>query len=665
MSSTNVQLVITAQDNASAVLRRVSAEMKSASSSLPSFSRAFSTELGLIKTAAHYAALGIASVGAAVTAWGVASVKSASNYEQSRIAFDTMLGSADKAKKLLQEITKFAKETPFELPEVVEGSKKLLAYNISAEQIIPTFKMLGEIASGVGKDKLPQLVLAFGQVKAATRLTGMELRQFTETGVPMLSILTQLGKEGKLTSQSQQSVGRSTAGSSAKIKELNTQLSIAQQRLKEVKKNTDAKKSSVMSATASVEKYKNKLAAASAVTTGLGKSSEITEAKIVDMVSEGLIKYADVELALKSLTTEGGRFNNLMIRQSTTLGGVFSNLKDSIGILSREIIGMNEQGDVREGSLFDRLRIAASSFYGLLESKKDAIAQFFSEKVDGAVKSVREWYERVGGANGITEALKSFWEKLTKDVLPALRDFVSIMLSSVKWIKDNWDWLWKVIVAFEGLKAILFVGGVIKAMTEFGGAIKGVTALIAGKVGLSAALAALPMAVVITVALAGFALIMAQIKGINDAIGSIEKSRSDLDKTMSSLSGKLKSAEGEDKEKIKNQIKQVENAYKEIAKGQTSIADSLSFTGLVKGIFGKALGGSVAQGTPYVVGEYRPEVFVPSQSGNIRQVSDMQKEVTINFNNVSVRNDQDINEIAYRVKRILNRESEMYQLGVV
>jgi hypothetical protein len=80
---------------------------------------------------------------------------------------------------------------------------------------------------------------------------------------------------------------------------------------------------------------------------------------------------------------------------------------------------------------------------------------------------------------------------------------------------------------------------------------------------------------------------------------------------------------------------------------------------------GKALGGSVAQGTPYVVGEYRPEVFVPSQSGNIRQTSDVKKDVTINFNNVSVRNDQDINEIAYRVKRILNRESEMYQLGVI
>ena len=43
----------------------------------------------------------------------------------------------------------------------------------------------------------------------------------------------------------------------------------------------------------------------------------------------------------------------------------------------------------------------------------------------------------------------------------------------------------------------------------------------------------------------------------------------------------------------------------------------------------------------------------------------MKKDVTINFNNVSVRNDQDINEIAYRVKRILNRESEMYQLGVI
>ena len=48
---------------------------------------------------------------------------------------------------------------------------------------------------GVGRDKFPNLILAFGQVATATRLRGQEVRQFTEAGVPILEALgAQLGK---------------------------------------------------------------------------------------------------------------------------------------------------------------------------------------------------------------------------------------------------------------------------------------------------------------------------------------------------------------------------------------------------------------------------------------------------------------------------------------
>jgi tape measure domain-containing protein len=110
--------------------------------------------------------------------------------EQNRIAFETMLGSGEEAGKMLKSLSDFARKTPFDLPQVVEGSRRLLAYNIAGQDILPTFKMLGDIASGVGTEKLPQLILAFGQVKAATRLTGMELRQFSEAGVRLLKALS-------------------------------------------------------------------------------------------------------------------------------------------------------------------------------------------------------------------------------------------------------------------------------------------------------------------------------------------------------------------------------------------------------------------------------------------------------------------------------------------
>lgn len=122
--------------------------------------------------------------------------KRAGEVEQIQIAFDTMLGSAEKGKKLFEDITNFASTTPFELLGLVESSKKLLAFGFEADNIVQTLTTLGNITAGIGTDKMPRLILALGKVKASTRLTGEELKQFTEAGVPLL---TALGKQFNVT----------------------------------------------------------------------------------------------------------------------------------------------------------------------------------------------------------------------------------------------------------------------------------------------------------------------------------------------------------------------------------------------------------------------------------------------------------------------------------
>lgn len=77
----------------------------------------------------------------------------------------------------------------------------------------------------------------------------------------------------------------------------------------------------------------------------------------------------------------------------------------------------------------------------------------------------------------------------------------------------------------------------------------------------------------------------------------------------------------------------------------------------------KQFGGSVMAGQKYLVGEKRPEVFVPSQSGNIRQMDQVGGSVTVNFNNVSVRNDNDLQMIVDAVKKTLNRDQELTRMG--
>lgn len=82
-----------------------------------------------------------------------------------------MIGSAKEADSFVKDMISFAAKTPFEIKGLETASKQLLAYGFNQKEVLPNLKNLGDIAAGVGMDKLPQLILAFGQVKAATKLT--------------------------------------------------------------------------------------------------------------------------------------------------------------------------------------------------------------------------------------------------------------------------------------------------------------------------------------------------------------------------------------------------------------------------------------------------------------------------------------------------------------
>lgn len=125
----------------------------------------------------------------------VAAVAGAENFNAS---MKVMLGGQEQAAKMSKDLREFAMATPFDVPGLRQYTTQLNAYGTAAEGIIPTLDTLGNIAAGVGADKLPQLVTAYGQVQAAGKLTGGELKQFTEAGVPLLDELAKI--TGKKTS---------------------------------------------------------------------------------------------------------------------------------------------------------------------------------------------------------------------------------------------------------------------------------------------------------------------------------------------------------------------------------------------------------------------------------------------------------------------------------
>lgn len=121
-------------------------------------------------------------------------VNEAAKMEQTEIAFETLLGSADLAQKKLDELFNFAKTTPFTLPGILRESKRLLAFGFEAEELIQTMELLGNISASVGNDKLPFLTKALADVRSAGRLMGREVLQFVNAGVAILPKLAeQLG----------------------------------------------------------------------------------------------------------------------------------------------------------------------------------------------------------------------------------------------------------------------------------------------------------------------------------------------------------------------------------------------------------------------------------------------------------------------------------------
>ena len=136
-------------------------------------------------------ALSAASIGAGIVAVGV---KYNAQMEQYNAGFTTMLGSAEKAQKLMGDLKGFAAKTPFELTNLANASTTLLAFGEDVEQLMPDLKMLGDISLG-NAEKFKGLALVFGQVQSQGRLMGQDLLQMINQGFNPLQIISE--KTGK------------------------------------------------------------------------------------------------------------------------------------------------------------------------------------------------------------------------------------------------------------------------------------------------------------------------------------------------------------------------------------------------------------------------------------------------------------------------------------
>ena len=114
-----------------------------------------------------------------------------SQFQQLEISFGTMLKSKEKANELMAQLTDLAAKTPFGLQEVSEGAKRLLAFQVPAEEVTETLRRMGDVASGLGVP-MGQLIHVYGQVKAQGKLMTNDLYQFMNAGIPIIAELSKV-----------------------------------------------------------------------------------------------------------------------------------------------------------------------------------------------------------------------------------------------------------------------------------------------------------------------------------------------------------------------------------------------------------------------------------------------------------------------------------------
>lgn len=180
MASNNLEYTLRLKDLFSKTMQGAANQVKGLDSKMSRLKQSMSG-LGTMVAGAF-------SIGA-VTSFGNAVIESLKNYEYFHASLKTLLHGNENATKALEtQLVNLAKTTPFQLTEVQDATKQLMAYGFKAGDVVDTMKRLGDVSSGIGAP-LGDIAYLYGTLKSSGRVTLMDIRQFAGRGIPIYETL--------------------------------------------------------------------------------------------------------------------------------------------------------------------------------------------------------------------------------------------------------------------------------------------------------------------------------------------------------------------------------------------------------------------------------------------------------------------------------------------
>jgi tape measure domain-containing protein len=135
---------------------------------------------------------GFAAVGALAGRALTSGFRRAATLEDSERALTALLGSVEQAQELRSRVLDVVTGTPFALDQFANAATQLVAFNLEAEKVPRVLQAVADAAAVRGGDAaqtIESLVRVFGQIQSSGRLTGEDLNQLSEAGIPALQVL--------------------------------------------------------------------------------------------------------------------------------------------------------------------------------------------------------------------------------------------------------------------------------------------------------------------------------------------------------------------------------------------------------------------------------------------------------------------------------------------
>lgn len=126
-------------------------------------------------------------------------IESASQLEQNKISFSTLLGSSNNADNFLNEIRQFSEKTPFEMQNLLKTSKTLLSYGYNQDEIVPLMTKVGDAGAALGMDaeSINWVATSLGRMKSSGKTSLEYLNPLIERGIPVMDYLAESLKKSK------------------------------------------------------------------------------------------------------------------------------------------------------------------------------------------------------------------------------------------------------------------------------------------------------------------------------------------------------------------------------------------------------------------------------------------------------------------------------------